>query len=126
MVADLGEAIAARFYGVPPVDNANEPWYDLISRGGDAYRCTLRSTPTLLLSEKQYSAQAKGRCCNSREALVIGPSNSRVGVATLPHRIASLPLTRDHVRQGSRYSVLLSLRALGSGEGVLSVPKRVS
>lgn len=47
LVADLGEAIAARFYGVPLVDNANEPGYDLIDRDGRRIQVrALRSTPT--------------------------------------------------------------------------------
>ncbi len=31
LVADLGEELAARYYGVPLVDNANEPGYDLVA-----------------------------------------------------------------------------------------------
>jgi hypothetical protein len=46
LVADLGEEIAARFYGVPLADNANEPGYDVIAPDG---RCVqvraLRSEP---------------------------------------------------------------------------------
>ena len=47
LVADLGEEIAARFYGVPLADNANEPGYDLIARDGRRIQVrALRSTPT--------------------------------------------------------------------------------
>jgi hypothetical protein len=47
LVADLGEAIASRFYGVPLVDNANEPGYDLIARDGRRIQVrSLRSTPS--------------------------------------------------------------------------------
>jgi hypothetical protein len=47
LVADLGEEIAARFYGVPLVDNANEPGYDLVARDGRRVQVrALRSTPT--------------------------------------------------------------------------------
>ncbi len=47
LVADLGEEIASRFYGVPLVDNANEPGYDLIARDGQRVQVRApRSTPT--------------------------------------------------------------------------------
>src|SRR4051812_22000821 len=47
VVADLGEEIAARFYGVPLADNANEPGYDLMTRDGRRIQVrALRSTPT--------------------------------------------------------------------------------
>ena len=47
LVADLGEEIASRFYGVPLVGNANEPGYDLIARDGRLVQVrALRSTPT--------------------------------------------------------------------------------
>jgi hypothetical protein len=34
LVADLGEEIASRFYGVPLASNANEPGYDLVTKDG--------------------------------------------------------------------------------------------
>jgi hypothetical protein len=47
LVADLGEALASRFYGVSLVDNANEPGYDLITRSGQRVQVrALRATPT--------------------------------------------------------------------------------
>lgn len=47
LVADLGEAIASRFYGAPLVDNANERGYDLITPDGRRVQVrALRSTPT--------------------------------------------------------------------------------
>lgn len=46
LVADLGEEIAARFYGVPLAENANEPGYDLIARDGRRIQVrALRSEP---------------------------------------------------------------------------------
>lgn len=34
LVADLGEALAARFYGVPLAENTKEPGYDLVAPDG--------------------------------------------------------------------------------------------
>src|SRR6266446_2664189 len=34
LVADIGEALAARYYDVPLVKNANELGYDLVTRDG--------------------------------------------------------------------------------------------
>jgi hypothetical protein len=46
LVADLGEEIAARFYGVRLADNANEPGYDLIASDGRRVQVrALRSEP---------------------------------------------------------------------------------
>lgn len=45
-VADIGEALAAAFYGVPLAENANEPGYDLVTRDGKRVQVrTLRSEP---------------------------------------------------------------------------------
>lgn len=46
LVADLGEEIASRFYGVPLAENANEPGYDLVARDGRRIQVrALRSEP---------------------------------------------------------------------------------
>ncbi len=46
LVADLGEELAARHYGVPLVDSANEPGYDLIAPDGRRVQVrALRSEP---------------------------------------------------------------------------------
>jgi hypothetical protein len=46
LVADLGEELAARYYGVPLVSNANEPGYDLVARDGRRVQVrALRSEP---------------------------------------------------------------------------------
>ncbi|HEX7292427.1 MAG TPA: hypothetical protein VF250_15005 [Conexibacter sp.] len=46
LVADIGEALAARYYGVPLAANANEPGYDLVARDGLRIQVrTLRSEP---------------------------------------------------------------------------------
>jgi hypothetical protein len=46
LVADLGEEIAARFYGIPLVRNANEPGYDLVTADGRLVQVrALRSEP---------------------------------------------------------------------------------
>lgn len=47
LVADLGEALAARFYGVDLAENANEPGYDLVAPDGSLVQVrALRSEPT--------------------------------------------------------------------------------
>jgi hypothetical protein len=46
LVADLGEALAARYYGVPLADNANELGYDLVTSDGRFVQVrALRSEP---------------------------------------------------------------------------------
>jgi hypothetical protein len=46
LVADLGEEIAARYYGVPLASNANEPGYDLVAPDGRLIQVrALRSEP---------------------------------------------------------------------------------
>jgi hypothetical protein len=46
LVADLGEEIAARFYGVSLASNANEPGYDLVTKDGRLVQVrALRSEP---------------------------------------------------------------------------------
>jgi hypothetical protein len=46
LVADLGEALAAQFYGVPLAENTNEPGYDLVAPDGRLVQVrALRSEP---------------------------------------------------------------------------------
>lgn len=46
LVADIGEALASRFYGAPLVTNANEPGYDLVAPDGRLVQVrALRSEP---------------------------------------------------------------------------------
>jgi hypothetical protein len=46
LVGDLGEALAARYYGVALAPNANTPGYDLLTRDGRQVQVrTLRSEP---------------------------------------------------------------------------------
>ena len=46
LVADIGEALASRFYGAPLVTNANEPGYDLAAPDGRLVQVrALRSEP---------------------------------------------------------------------------------
>jgi hypothetical protein len=46
LVADLGEEIAGRYYGVPLASNANEPGYDLVAPDGRLVQVrALRSEP---------------------------------------------------------------------------------
>lgn len=46
LVADIGEALAARYYGVPLATNANTPGYDLVTTDGQRVQVrALRSEP---------------------------------------------------------------------------------
>jgi hypothetical protein len=46
LVADIGEELAARYYGVELASNANTPGYDLVTRDGRRVQVrTLRSEP---------------------------------------------------------------------------------